>query len=758
MAANFGGVVMRERRLAAVIFLASVAAVGMCAPASAQDSAAKKSLTVEQIFGSGELSGQLTRGIAWSPDGRRLSFLVATGTGKSAKSELWEMDTKSGERHLLVAADKLAAALQPSSAPASQATGIARRPAAQYLWAPDGNSLLFVGPTSLTWFDLKNQAAKSLVQGDDPIADAKISPDGKWASYVLDYNLWTVSTSGGEPRSLTKGGREELHEGQLDWVYPEELQIGTAYWWAPDSSSIAYLEMDERPVTKYPIQNSLGEVGETEWERYPAAGSANPIVKVFVVDVNVGTDGGSPLQMDTGKETDIYIPRVNWMPDSRTVAIQRLNRTQDTLELLAADAKTGTSRVILRDTDKYWINTSDDLKFLRDGKRFIWSSERTGYRHLYLYDLDGKQIAQLTSGDWEVIGLTGVDEEAGMVYFTATEKSPLERHLYRVGLDGKGFKRVTQEAGTHDINMAMNGRFYVDTYSNVMQPPRQDVFHGDGIRIAALNENAVPALAEFAISPVEFLTVKTHDNVMLNAMMIKPVGFDPSRKYPVLIYTYGGPHAQVVRNAWGGATFLWHELMAEKGFVIFAMDNRGSSGRGHVFEEPIHYRLGAQELSDQRDGVRYLDSLPYVDAQRIGIWGTSYGGHMTLHAVFRNPGEFKVGFAGSPVSDWHLYDTIYTERYLGKPKERIEEYEESSPVKTAGQLKGKLLIAAGTGDDNVHFANTLEVIDELLAAGKYAEVAVFPGRGHGISDPPARVVLFRRVTEFFIENLGATAK
>jgi dipeptidyl-peptidase 4 len=753
MAANFGGLVMRQRRLVAAGILIIATALGICSPARAQDAAAKKSLTVEQIFGSPALSGQLTRGIAWSPDDRRLSFLVATGTGKSAKTELWEMDTKSGERHLLVAADKLAAALQPSNAPASQATGIARRPAAQYVWAPDGNSLLFVGPTSLTWFDLKTQTAKSLVQGDDPISDAKISPDGKWASYVLDYNLWTVSTAGGEPRSLTKGGREELHEGQLDWVYPEELQIGTAYWWAPDSSSIAYLEMDERPVTKYPIQNSLGEVGETEWERYPAAGSANPIVKVFVVDVN----GGSPQLMDTGNNTDIYIARVNWMPDSRTVAIQRLNRAQDTLELLAADAKTGTSRVILRDTDKYWINTSDDLKFLRDGKRFIWSSERTGYRHLYLYDLEGKQIAQLTSGDWEVIGLSGVDEEAGTVYFTATEKSPLERHLYRVGLDGKGFKRVTQEAGTHDINMSMNGRLYVDTYSNVMQPPRQDVFHGDGIRIAALNENAVPQLAEFAMSPVEFLSVKTHDNVMLNAMMIKPVGFDPSRKYPVLIYTYGGPHAQVVRNAWGGATFLWHELMAEKGFVIFAMDNRGSSGRGHVFEEPIHYRLGAQELSDQRDGVRYLDSLPYVDAARIGIWGASYGGHMTLHAVFRNPGEFKVGFAASPVSDWHLYDTIYTERYLGQPKERIEEYEESSPVKTAGQLKGKLLIAAGTGDDNVHFANTLEVIDELIAAGKYAEVAVFPGRGHGISDPAARVVLFKRVTEFFIENLGGGA-
>jgi dipeptidyl-peptidase-4 len=751
MTADLRRTSMSIRNCAAVCFLAVVAALAMGAAAQGQDATGKKQLTVERIFGSAALSGQLTRGIAFSPDGRRLSYLTASGSGKDAKTELWEMDLQKGERRALIAADKLAAALQPSNAPASQATGLGRRAASQYLWAPDGNSLLLVGTTSLTWFDLKSQSANSLVQGDEPIADAKISPDGKWVSYVQDYNLWVVSPAGGEARAVTKGGREELHEGQLDWVYPEELQIATAYWWAPDSSSIAYLEMDERPVTKFPIQNSLEEPAETEWERYPAAGGANPIVKVFVVDAK----GGAPRQMDTGSNTDIYIPRVSWTNDSRNVAIERLNRAQDTLELLTADARSGTSRVILTDTDKYWINVSDDLKFLRDGKRFLWSSERTGYRHLYLYDLDGKQIAQLTSGDWEVTALAGVDEDSGAVYFTATEKSPLERHLYRVGLDGKGFARVTQEAGTHDIHMSANGRAFVDTFSDVNHPPRQDLYRADGTKIAAINENGAPELADYTLSPVEFLSVKTHDNVLLNAMMIKPAGFDPSQKYPVLIYTYGGPHAQVVRNAWGGSTFLWHELMAQKGFVIFAMDNRGSAGRGHVFEEPIHYRLGAQELSDQRDGQRYLASLPFVDAARIGIWGSSYGGHMTLHAMFRDFKEFKAGFAGSPVSDWRLYDTIYTERYLGKPQKNYEEYEESSPVKSATQLKGKLLIAAGTGDDNVHFANTLEVLDELIAAGKYAEVAVFPGRGHGISDPAARVVLFRRVTDFFIENLAA---
>ncbi|MGB9334664.1 MAG: S9 family peptidase, partial [Candidatus Acidiferrales bacterium] len=683
----------------------SVAAVGLAiaTPSQGQDTTPRKSLAVERIFGAPGLSGQLTRGIAWSPDGKRLSYFVTAGSAKAAKTELWEMDTQTGERRLLMAAEKLETALQPSTRAASQATGLARHAAAQYLWAPDGNALLFIGESWLTWFDLKTQSAKALVSGDEPIADAKISPDGRWVSFVRDHNLCVASVAAGETRALTTGGREELREGELDWVYPEELGITTAYWWAPDASAIAYLEMDERPVAKYPIQNSLGEPSETEWERYPAAGSANPIVKLFVTSVK----GGAPREMDTGKDTDIYLPRVSWLPDSHRVAIERMNRAQDTLELLAADAKSGSSRVILTEKDAYWINVSDDLRFLRDGKRFIWSSERTGYRHLYLYDLEGKQLAQLTHGEWEVTGLIGVDEDAKSVFFTATEKSALERHLYRVGLDGAGFARVTQDAGTHEINMAAGARAYLDTHSDAAHPPRQDLYRADGTKIASLNENNVPELAEYALSPVEFLTVKTHDNVTLNAMMIKPADFDASRKYPVIVYTYGGPHAQVVRNAWGGANFLWHELMAAKGFLIFAVDNRGSSGRGHLFEEPIHYRLGAQELSDQRDGVRYLRSLPYVDGARIGIWGSSYGGQMTLHAMFRDAGDFKAGFAGSPVSDWKLYDTIYTERYLGQPAQRVEEYEESSPVKNAAGLRGKLLIAAGTGDDNVHFANTL---------------------------------------------------
>ncbi|HEX4544924.1 MAG TPA: DPP IV N-terminal domain-containing protein [Candidatus Acidoferrum sp.] len=710
---------------------------------------AGKALTVERIYSQPSLSGRLTRGLTWTPDGRQLSYFETRGAGKQATTDLWVMDAGSGERRMLVAAEKLEAVLPVDGSKPTQATGLGRLAPSQYQWAPNGEGILFQGPAALAWFDLKSQTARTLVSGKAAIADPKISPDGRWVSFVRDHNLALVNLADGQERAVTQGGREEIRKGELDWVYPEELEIKTAYWWAPDSSAIAYLEMDERKVSEYPLVDFSSPSGEAEMERYPVAGGVNPIVRVLVASPS----GGESRAMDIGAETDIYIPRVNWLTDSKHLAIQRLNRTQTQLDLLIADAQTGKSRVALTESDQYWINVSDDFYLLKDGKRFLWSSERSGYRHLYLYGLDGKQLAQLTKGDWEVTGVDAVDEAKGLVYFTATEKSPLERHLYRVALDGSIFTRLTKEEGFHSGSYSPTASAFYDTYSNTAAPARQELCRADGSHIANINENKVAELADYHLTPLEFLTVKSHDGIQLNASMIKPPDFDPQKKYPVLVYTYGGPHAQVVVNRWGGANFLWHQLMAQKGYIIFSLDNRGSAGRGHLFEEPIHFRLGAQELSDQRDGAAYLKSLPYVDANRIGIWGWSYGGHMTLHAMFEDPEDFKVAFAGGPVSDWRYYDSIYTERYLGLPQKNEESYQESSPVKNAGQLKGKLLIAHGVGDDNVHFANTLVVINDLIEAGKYVEVMAFPGRGHGVSDPPARRMLMQRVTQFFLDNL-----
>lgn len=758
--------------------MAAAATIDAQQPGAAE---AANSLTVERIFSKPSLSGDLLRGIAWTPDGKSVSFLEAEGSApetpadtvesghapnkgkKEPHADLWIMDATSGERRVLVPADQLQSMIPPNSSEPSQATGLGRHAPADYQWAPDGSAILFQGSNALVWFDVKAKTPRTLVSSKEALADPKISPDGKFVSFVRDHNLWAVNISGGQEHALTQAGTEEIRKGELDWVYPEELEITTAYWWAPDSSAIAYLEMDERKVAQYPLVDFSSFTGEADMERYPPAGGANPIVHVFVVPAN----GGEPRQMDAGSETDIYIARVNWLTDAKHLAIQRLNRAQTQLDLLVADTGSGKSRVALTEKDQYWINVSDDLRFLKDGKRFLWSSERTGFRHLYLYDLEGKELAQLTKGDWEVSGINAVDEKTGTIYFTATEKSPLERHLYRVGLDGGGFARITKDAGTHAVNFpptvaqnAANTRFpdagvpaFVDTWSNELNPPRQDLLRVDGSRISAINENKVAELPRYHLSPVEFLQVKSHDGVMLNASMIKPANFNAQHKYPVLVFTYGGPHAQVVTRQWHGSSFLWHQMMAQKGYIIFSLDNRGSDGRGHLFEEPIHFRLGAQELSDQRDGAAYLKSLPYVDPGRIGIWGWSYGGHMTLHAMFEDPEDFKAGFAGGPVTDWHYYDSIYTERYLGLLPVNNEYYQASSPIEKSKQLQGKLLIAHGTGDDNVHFANTLALLNELIEEGKYVEVIPFPGRGHGASDLPAQRLLFERVTRFFLDNL-----
>jgi len=722
---------------------------GVFAQQKAATAARPGELTVERIYSQPSLSGRLTRGIAWTPDNKRISYFETKGSGKDAKPELWAMDAATGERTLLVSAEKLEGALPAAPGKSTQATGAGRRPPAQYQWAPGGDALLLEGPHALAWFDLKSQAARVLVSGEKDLSDVKISPDGKYVSFVREYNVWLVGTADGKERALTTGGTEEVRKGELDWVYPEELELFTGYWWAPDSSAIAYLEMDERKVTQFSLLDFESYTGEVELQRYPVPGGTNPVVRVFVSPVGRGKEHA----LDLGVETDMYIPRVNWLPDSKRLAIQRLDRTQTELVLLVSDAVTGKSTTILSEKDPYWINVNDDLLFLKDGQHFLWASERSGYRHLYLYDFSGKEPLQLTKGDWEVSQVERVDEASGTVYFTATEKSPLERQLYRVGMDGRGFARFTKEDGTHRVNFAPNAAMYLDTYSNAGTPPRQDIYRADGTKLATVNENMVAKLAEYHLSPMEFFTIKAHDGMALNCSMIKPPNFDPTKKYPVIVYTYGGPHAQVVQNAWMGNGFLWHEMMAQKGYIIFSLDNRGSGGRGHVFEEPIHYRFGAQELSDQRDGAEWLKSQPYVDGERIGIHGWSYGGHMTLHAMFETPQIFKVGFAGGPVTDWHFYDTIYTERYIGLLPRHEESYQESSPIKNAEKLKGKLLIAHGTGDDNVHYSNTLALIDELIKAGKYVEVMPFPGRGHGVSDLPAQRLLWNRVTKFFLDNL-----
>ncbi len=740
--------------LRSALLLALAAAPG--ATIAAARPGGSKMLTVERIYSAPSLNGYVTEGLEWTPDSKRVSYFGRDRSGV----EMWITDAATGQSKVLVKANVLESAMPPERTEAIQSTGLGRVQAQNYLWSPSGNSLLLIGGNSLVLLDLNTMTPKTLVSGASDIDDPKFSPDGKWVSFVRDSNLWVFNIAAGSVKPLTTNGSEDVLKGELDWVYPEELETPTAYWWSPDSAKVAYYEMDERPVTRYPIMDMSSPIGAIEYERYPQAGEANPIVRVGVVPV----DGGETEWMDTGKNPDVYLARVEWLPDSRRVAIERLNRAQNELDLLLCDAASGASSKILTDTDKYWINISDDLYFFSDDKRFLWSSERTGFRHYYLYDLAGHELDQLTSGDWEITGSGGfgpgassrpaVDEAHGYIYFISNKDNVRDAQLYRLSLADKSITRVTHDAGWHDPLIAPDASAFVDTYSNTMTPPRQDLYRMDGSRTAVINEDAVPELADYALSPVEFLSVTANDGAKLYARMIKPPDFDPSRKYPVLVEVYGGPQDQEVQDNWSNTDFLWFEMMAEKGYIVFTLDNRGSYRRGHAFETPIYHHLGKVELEDQLTGVNYLKSLPFVDGSRIGIWGWSYGGTMVLDALFNAPGVFKAGVAVAPVTDWRLYDTIYTERYMGRPQDNPEGYLDSSPVNQVRQLRAKLMIAHGTGDDNVHFANTTELINELILAGTYPDdLMILPGRGHGMTDWPARVQLYQRITDFLLRNL-----
>ncbi len=735
--------------------------VALVVAASAHPQAAPPSnLTVQRIYSVPSLSGSQTPGIEWSPDSKQISYIESNPAGLSGSKELWTIEAATGTRKVLVNAATLSKVMQPEKARTVQSTGLGRIEPENYVWSPQGDALLFTGSSNLVLLNLKTMAPETLVGGAADLEDAKFSPDGKWVSFVRDFNLWVISVAGGRARALTTGGSEAVLKGKLDWVYPEELNTATAYWWSPDSSKIAYYQMDERPVTRYPIVDMSSPAGNIAYTRFPQAGEPNPIVRVGVVPIT----GGATKWMDAGASSDVYLARVDWLRDSRQVAIQRLTRAQNRLDLLFCDASSGASKTVLTETDKYWINISDDLYFFSDGRRFLWSSERTGFRHYFLYDLTGKQLAQLTDGDWAITGTSGfgpgaashpaVDEAHGYIYFLSNKDDVVETQLYRLSLADKSIARITRQPGTHEVIVAPDDSGFVDKYSTVMTPPRQDLYKSDGTRVTTINANQVNELGSYDLPRPQFLNLAADDGTKLYAMMIKPSNFDPSRKYPVLIDVYGGPQVQNVRDDWGGTGFLWLEMMAEKGYVIFSLDNRGSYNRGHAFETPIYHRLGKVELEDQISGVKYLQSLPFVDASRIGIWGWSYGGYLTLDALFNAPSLFKAGVSVAPVSDWKLYDTIYTERYMGRPQDNADAYRESSPGNSAAAFAGKLLLAHGTGDDNVHFANTSEVINQMIRSGKYpSDLAIFPGRGHSIGDRPARLQLFDRITAFFMSNL-----
>lgn len=624
-----------------------------------------------------------------------------------------------------------------------------------FAWGQNDQSVLLIAPTVLVWCDLSTGRTRTLVSGAEPLSSPTLSPDGKTVAFIRGHSLWLIPVDGGNPRRLTPEGNDLLREGEPDWPLENELGLHTAFWWSLDSTHIAWMESDDHGVARYTLRTSSGKERSIA---YPAPGGMLPQVHIFDAAVGPGNrEAGQMIRMDLGPAKDFYFPRVTWLPDGKHLAIERLNRSQNALDLFLADPATGKARILFTDRDGYWINLSNDLHFLHDSRHFLFSSERSGYRHLWLYDTHGGEPIQLTHGSWEVTSLNAMDETSGSVWFTATEHSPLERQLYRVRLDGSGMTRVTQTSGTHETAFSPDAQHFLDTWSDRNTPPRQELMTATGTRVAVVRESSDALLAPYRLQPVRLMTLHPSTSNELRASMILPPDFHADRQYPVLVYVPdkfpGQPSGQFARDAWGGDDMLWLQSMAQRGYLIFSLDYRGTSGRGHIFEEPMHYHLGAAEMADEREGVRFLQSLPYVDKDRIGIYGWGYGGFLALEGMLHPPLLFRAGFAGAPVTDWHSYDAVYAERYLGDPVHFQDGWLASSPLEDAHNLNRPLLLAQGTLDEYTHPENTLMLLDSLLDAGKYADTILLPDRGHILEDARSRQIFYERLIAFFTKNL-----
>ena len=718
------------------------------------DAAPPEKLTIERIHSEPALSGTPPQRLMWHPDGKRLTFLRRTGETQ----DLMALDPARGGEQLLLDGAKLKT---PGETPRPLSLAAAS-------WLPDGGTLLVPAQGDVFTVDLKTGAVHALVQTKEAEQYAEASPDGRRVAFVRGSDLYVVEVASGRETRLTQGGSDTLLNGTLDWVYEEELasRSGQAFVWGPDSATIAYLQLDQSRVPRFPIVDFLPVTNEVEWQRYPKAGAPNSVVRVGVVAIDKDGRAGAE-RLVSFQPDDVYVlPQLGFTPDSKGVLFQHLNRAQNELELrlvpvpASPSEPLGTPRTILREQSKAWLNTFAAPRFLKDGRRFLWMSERDGYAHVYLCELSGSCRA-VTQGPWIVDGRTSftgsgpgvvLDERTGFLYFTATEKDPRERHLYRIRLDGTGRQRLTQEPGTHRTLVSPDGRFYADTWSNVATPPRAFVASQDGTRRHVLDANANPPILGFERGAIEWVELEAPGGTRLYGSLLKPEDFDPSRRYPVILSVYGGPQSQTVTNSWGHISPR-DSLLASRGFLVMKLDNRGMAGRGTAFEFPLHRQMGKVELEDQLKGVEYLKSLPYVDPARIGITGWSYGGYLTLYALTHAPDVFRAGVAGAPVTDWKFYDTIYTERYMGTPAGNPQGYEASSPLAKAGALTADLLLIHGSSDDNVHLANTLSFVAALIKAGRPYALHVHPRQLHGFRPREDRIALDRALVAHFERTL-----
>ncbi|MFD2200114.1 S9 family peptidase [Shivajiella indica] len=702
----------------------------------------KKNVSLEDVFKSNTFNQKSVYGINWMKDGQYYSSLQRGLTGP----KVVKINVTTGEESETLI-DGGALGINFSS----------------YSFNPEETKALIASEVESIYrrsskgvyhvVDLKNGSSQKLMDGEK-IMYATLSPDNDKVAFVKDNNLYFIELESKEVTQITLDGkRNHIINGAADWVYEEEFSMSKAFDWSPDGKKIAFIRFDETEVPEFNMQ-TWGKLYPEDYRfKYPKAGEKNALVSIHIYDL----DSKKTVKVDTGEESDIYLPRIYWTGDVSTLAFLKMNRLQNQLDLMYANANSGESKLILQEKADTYVDLdyNDDLRFLEGDKGFIRTSEQDGFKHVYHHDNEGKLIRQITSGNWEVTNLVGVDEKNKKIYYISTEASPLERNLYVINMDGKGKKILTPEKGTTSVNMSRDFKYYIANHSSANSPLRVTLNEASGKLVKVLEENAElkSAIANYNISPREFFTFNTVDGTSLNAYMIKPADFDGNKKYPVLMYVYGGPGSQNVTNSWGGTRDFWHHHLASEGYIVVCVDNRGTGARGRDFKHITYANLGKFETEDQIAGAKHLGSLPYVDKSRIGIWGWSYGGYMSSLALMIGNDVFKSAIAVAPVTTWRYYDTIYTERYLQTPQMNAAGYDNYSPITHVNSLKGNLLLIHGTGDDNVHFQNAVDLVDALVKADKQFETMYYPNRNHGIYGGNTTWHLYSLMTDFIKRKL-----
>jgi len=736
-----------------------------------------KTLTVERIYDEPDLSGVSITDIGWSPDGRTLSYV----RGEAARLEIWGYDRGSRSRRLLFDLTQLISPEEVSpiherarrgQTPIRHWRNRKVRPSASliYHWMPDGEGLLIEAagrPPQL--LDLASEQLRPINNSEVPIRDTRLSPNGRFVSYVRGYDLYLVDLHTGRESALTSGSTEVLRSATPDTM--GDLLCDSGHWWSPDSNQIAYLQTDERNVPVFWYADLTSSRGQNIPERFPQPGDPIPHIALKVVSAK------GHRWIDTRAWAYWYLARVAWLPDSRHLALQMLSRDQKTLHLVVADSYSGATRTILEETDPAWINVVDDLRFFSDGQRFLWSSERDSFRHLYLYDIHGTELLQLTSGSEASVAVEGLDESNNTVYYLVWPEPHTEGHLKRVTFSerddrykaGKA-ETLTRSPGTHFAHLSPDYAYFGDLVSTAVDPPRLDLHRTGGRKVATVEANPCKELADFGLRQFTYETLPAaqlglpSDEMKLHGKLLEPLQREEGRKYPVIVYIYGGPLpggfglARNVMNYWRAVPELWLQMMAQRGFGIWSLDNRGSNAapRGHDWETPIHRQLGRVELADQLEGVKHLKSLPWVDEDRVGIIGGSFGGFMTLNAMMRSSGTFKAAVAYAPVTNWREYDCVYAERYMDLPDDNSEGYEETAIAHCGKQLKGRLMLIHGASDPNVHVQHSIRLVDQLISDSENFNMMLYPHQVHmsffGMGQSPSR--LWSRITDFFEDSLG----